>query len=204
MNDAIKMQLSAFVDGELSDNETDLLVRRLSQDRELRQQIAEYLAMGRVMRGESQVAGSELLRQRIIAELGDGPSKEPELPAPVNPRSRFWRPVGGFAVAATVALVAIVGLRQTTTDSDDLAPVEAGIVATSEDAGYTVPNGPDDLLRQYYLSHGETSSDLGANGINARLVSVQLREDVIVDQEAVDQEAEDDSDAAENQSATQP
>ena len=62
-----------------------------------------------------------------------------------------------------------------------------------------MPNAPDDLLRQYYLSHGETSSELGANGINARLVSVQLREDVIVDREA-----EDDSDAAESESATQP
>ena len=198
MNDAIKMQLSAFVDDELSDNETDLLVRRLGQDRELRQQVAEYLAIGRVMRGQPQVVGSERLRERIIAELGDGSAEAPQAPAPANPRLRLWRPLGGFAVAATVALVAIVGLRQMI-DPDDIVPAEAGTTATAEETGYTVPNGPDDLLRQYYLSHGETSSELGANGINARLVSVQLREDVIVDQEA-----EDDSDAAESESATQP
>lgn len=198
MNDAIKMQLSAFVDDELSDNETDLLVRRLGQDRELRQQVAEYLAIGRIMRGQPQVAGSERLRERIIAELGDGPAEEPQTPAPANPGLRLWRPLGGFAVAATVALVAIVGLRQMT-GPDDIVPAEAGITATAEETGYTVPNAPDDLLRQYYLSHGETSSELGANGINARLVSVQLREDVIVDREA-----EDDSDAAESESATQP
>ena len=198
MNDAIKMQLSAFVDDELSDNETDLLVRRLGQDRELRQQVAEYLAIGRIMRGQPQIAGSERLRERIIAELGDGPAEEPQTPAPTNPGLRLWRPLGGFAVAATVALVAIVGLRQMT-GPDDIAPAEAGITATAEETGYTVPNAPDDLLRQYYLSHGETSSELGANGINARLVSVQLREDVIVDREA-----EDDSDAAESESATQP
>ncbi len=199
MNDAIKMQVSAFVDDELSENETDLLVRRLSQDRELREQVAEYLAIGRVMRGQPQVAGSERLRERIAAELGDGTPEEPPAPAPANPRFRWWRPVGGFAVAAGVALVAIVGLRQMA-DTDDLAPAETGITVTAaEDGGYTVPTGPDDLLRQYYLSHGETSSDFGANGINARLVSVQLREDVIVDREA-----EDDADAAENPSVTQP
>ena len=38
MNDAIKMQISAFVDGELPDNECELLLRRLSHDAELRQQ----------------------------------------------------------------------------------------------------------------------------------------------------------------------
>jgi len=37
MNEAIKMQLSAFVDGELPENESELLLRRLSQDAELRQ-----------------------------------------------------------------------------------------------------------------------------------------------------------------------
>jgi len=31
MNEAIRMQVSAFVDGELPENEADLLVRRLSQ-----------------------------------------------------------------------------------------------------------------------------------------------------------------------------
>jgi negative regulator of sigma E activity len=44
------MQVSAFVDGELPENEAELLVRRLSQDAVLRQQVAEYLAIGRIRR----------------------------------------------------------------------------------------------------------------------------------------------------------
>jgi negative regulator of sigma E activity len=71
MNDAIKMQISAFVDGELPQNEAELLLRRLCQDRELRQQAAEYLAMGRVMRGERVVAGLDKLRGRIAGALDD-------------------------------------------------------------------------------------------------------------------------------------
>ena len=51
MNEAIRMQLSAFVDGELPENEAEMLLRRLSQDVELRQQVAEFMAIGRALRG---------------------------------------------------------------------------------------------------------------------------------------------------------
>ena len=34
-----------------------------------------------------------------------------------------------------------------------------------------------------YLSHRETSSDLGASNIHARLVALELREDVLVEAE---------------------
>ena len=40
---------SPFVDGELPDNESELLLRRLSQDAALRQQVAEYLEIGRLV-----------------------------------------------------------------------------------------------------------------------------------------------------------
>ena len=62
MNDAIKTQISAFVDGELPQNEAELLLRRMSHDKELRQQAAEYLALGRAMRGEKTLAGMATLR----------------------------------------------------------------------------------------------------------------------------------------------
>ena len=73
MNDAIKMQISAFVDGELPENEAELLLRRLSHDHELRQVAASYLAMGRLLRGEHSLVGMERLRARIAAELEDRP-----------------------------------------------------------------------------------------------------------------------------------
>ena len=58
MNDAIRMQISAFVDGELPENEAELLLRRMSQDIELRNEVAEYLAIGRLVRGEHGLAGA--------------------------------------------------------------------------------------------------------------------------------------------------
>ena len=45
MNEALRMQISAFVDGELPDNESELLLRRLSQDAVLRQQVGHELML---------------------------------------------------------------------------------------------------------------------------------------------------------------
>ena len=111
MNDAIKMQISAFVDGELPQNEAELLLRRLCQDGELRQQAAEYMCVGRIMRGERTIAGMAQLRQRIAAELDN---QDVQLDAPAEPAAptRFVRPLAGFAIAASVALVALLGLQQ--------------------------------------------------------------------------------------------
>ena len=102
MNDGIKMQISAFVDGELPEAEAQLLLRRLSQDAELRQQAAEYFAIGRAMRGQSSVAGSSGLRSRITAAIDDKlVDMEFEEIEPVG--RRIGRPLAGFAIAATVA-----------------------------------------------------------------------------------------------------
>jgi len=180
MNDAINMQISAFVDGELPQNEAELLLRRLCQDGELRQQAAEYLAMGRAIRGERGVAGIDNLRGRILAALGDTtPQQEPEFIRAARPR--FLRPLAGFAIAATVALVAVLGLQQMAAVPEiDIAP-GTPIAASVDDGSYTVPDQGNDQLRDYYLRHSASSSYFGANSINARLVTLQLREGVIVD-----------------------
>ena len=119
MNEALKMQISAFVDGELPDNESELLLRRLSQDAALRQQVAEYLEIGRLIRRDQEVAGMECGRCRIAAAIGE----ESGLPAVAEPEtvsSSLMTPAGGIAVAAIVAAVALIGLGQLS------APVEDG------------------------------------------------------------------------------
>ena len=69
MNETLKMQISAFVDGELPDNESELLLRRLSQDAAMRQQVAEYLRIGRLIRRDQDVPGIDTLRGRIATPL---------------------------------------------------------------------------------------------------------------------------------------
>lgn len=201
MNDALKMQISAFVDGELPENESELLLRRLSQDQSLRHQAAEYLQIGRLIRREREVPGMGDLRTRIAAALGEQPVESPARAE--QPKSRLLKHAAGFAVAASVAVVALVGLRQVQVDvpgtgelpNQSAANVEA---PAGQAAGYTEPlpaealtGRPGEMLTQYYLSHGATSADLGANGILTRLVALELREEELVGTDANPAEADD-------------
>jgi sigma-E factor negative regulatory protein RseA len=171
MNEGIKMQISAFVDGELPEAEAQLLLRRLSQDVELRQQAAEYFAIGRAMRGQGSVAEIGGLRGRIAAAIDDRLIEEEfnEI-EPVG--RRYGRPLAGFAIAATVAVVAIFGLQQMTTAPgagvDSAAPAVAD--GAAEDS-YTVPN------IDYFQRHSAYSSEVGNNNFDFRRVSADMGED---------------------------
>lgn len=192
MNDAIKMQISAFVDGELPQNEAELLLRRLCQDGELRQQAAEYMAVGRIMRGEKTLVGMAQLRERIAADLDDE-NVQLDLPESQAAPARFARPLVGFAIAATVALVALLGLQQISTGP--AAPEqETPAVAEAVDGSYTVPQVDEDPLRDYYQMHNASASYVGAGSINARLVDFQVREDLVLSAvtaaETVEEDAE--------------
>lgn len=183
------MQVSAFVDGELPENEAELLVRRLSQDAVLRQQVAEYLAIGRIMRGEYSAQGSDVLRERIAAELDERPLQDAADTVAVKKSSRYMRPLAGFAIAASVALVAIIGLRQTAGLDDE---PNAGSLVAEEAIAETVPSLSDEEM-QYLLLQSEAS-----NGFNARWTAAQMRAEYLVeedapeDDEATDEDDEDD------------
>lgn len=193
MNDAIRMQISAFVDGELPENEAELLLRRMSQDIELRQQVADYLAIGRLMRGEVNVPGIDRLHERVAAAISETADDAPALASEQSsavPARRSLRPLAGFAVAATVAMAAIFGLQMTPSVDAPVATTASTPAVTVEEASYTVPEPADDQLRQYYLSHGETASAFGANGFNSRFVTLRLSEEVM-DESAAEDEAAD-------------
>ena len=190
MNDAIKTQISAFVDGELPENESELLLRRMSQDKVLRQQAAEYLALGRAMRGEKTLAGMALLRDRIAAAIDDD-SLEQDLPVAERTGPRLLRPLAGVAIAATVALAAILGLQQVAVMSNGDDAATADSVAEAVSPGYTVPAPAEDKLREYYLRHAASSAYVGAGSINARLVTLEMRGDVLVEMQPEPPPAED-------------
>jgi negative regulator of sigma E activity len=178
MNEGIRMQVSAFVDGELPENEAELLLRRMSQDVELRQEVAEYLAIGRLMRAEPGFAGTDRLHERIAAAIDDRPADAGDS-ADVTTASRAVRPLAGIAIAATVALVAIFALQQT--PGVDELPAEAPLPAVAD----VVPNidAQQERQRQYFLNHAETSSQFGANGMNSRVVTLRFSEDVTPEME---------------------
>lgn len=200
MNEAIKMQISAFVDGELPDSEADLLLRRMSQDAELRRVAADYLELGRVMRGESSVRNVERLRERIAATIDDKIIEQEEV-GPDLESGKALRPLVGIAVAASVALIAIFGL-QMTPGVDTQAPASDTVAETVEDSSYSTPKPLDQQILQYVERHGAVSSELGANGMRARLTTLRRSEEVSVE-EVTDDEA-DSEEASANDSPTQP
>lgn len=186
MNEALRLQVSAYVDGELPDSETELLMRRLSQDQGLRELVADYLRIGRLIRRDREVPGIETLRGRIQAALGEQPAEEIAEPA-MPPGNRFLRPVAGLAIASAVAAVALLGLRQVDPPGAEPIVESAPNATVAARAGYTEPqpsevlnDRPSELLMQYYLSHDATSRDLGANGILTRFVTLELREGELV------------------------
>ena len=193
MNDALKSQISAFVDGELPENETELLLRRLCQDDRLRTQVAVYMRVGRAIRGEPDLAGMTGLRKRVAAGLGED-MVATEIPVERAP-GRFMRPIAGVAIAASVAVMALVGLRQ-------LDPVEQEAITAFGDVqeaiaiegapSYTEPpaadfmsDRPSDRLAQYLVQHGLKSPNLGS-----RLASVEMRGDELETSDAADDAAD--------------
>ena len=51
MSEQIREQVSAFLDGELPSSETELLLKRLTRDPELRQSFGRYALIGENLRG---------------------------------------------------------------------------------------------------------------------------------------------------------
>lgn len=183
MNEALKMQISAFVDGELPENETELLLRRLSQDRSMRQQVAEFLKIGRLIRRDRDVPGMDQLRGRISAALGSDAVAEPEEQKVVG--SRFMTPASGVAVAATVAAIALVGLSQLSgpvgPGVQDAVAIDLGTLYTEPTAEQVLLNQPSERLMDYLRRHGDSSPDMGSSDILYRMATFEIREGELVE-----------------------
>ncbi|MDE0753726.1 MAG: RseA family anti-sigma factor [Woeseiaceae bacterium] len=186
MNDALKMQISAFVDGELPDNEAEFLLRRLSQDAGMRQQVAQYLEIGRMARRDRDIPGMDGLRGRINEALGEEPLVVEGKPEVVG--SKLMTPASGIAVAAAVAVVALIGLSQLSTPDVPVVPIADLPVAIDTGGSYTEPtpdqvlaNQPTERLLEYRRRHDDTSYSLGSNDIISRMVTFELREGELVE-----------------------
>lgn len=126
MTEKIDEQVSAFVDGELLPEESALLYRRLSDDDELRSTWQRYHLIRDALREDM----PEFISNDIIIDenLDDSSAELPAdtLSSTVSKRDRFLKPVAGFAIAASVAMMAIVGVLNST---DQLVEKQAPQVA---------------------------------------------------------------------------
>ena len=81
---------------------------------------------------------------------------------------------------------------QQTIGVDDGDTVTANGTFAENEPGYTVPRPIDDQLRQYYLSHGATATENGANGINSRFVALRFSEEALQESSAGEESAPED------------
>jgi negative regulator of sigma E activity len=126
MSEQIHEQVSAFLDGELPDTETELLLKRLTRDAELRESFGRYALIGEALRGTSPSVLSKSFASRVNRAI-DGEPMPAAVQLQIAKSPRWWRPLAGVGVAAGVAAFAIVALQQRAT-SPNIAQVQPAAI----------------------------------------------------------------------------
>jgi negative regulator of sigma E activity len=197
-NEELDSQLSAMFDDELPAVECELLARRLSRDEELRGRWSRYAAIGATIRAEGGTRLNAELARRVSVAIATEPPvvAEAELPRPRRPSrlfgSRLWAPVGGVAVAASVAAAAILWVRfESPPEGQVIAQVAPGTgsgaaVGQSADSAaaanasdrYVVPKTvprrsivPSTQLANYVVAHSEFSSPVNRRNLLSALMA---------------------------------
>jgi sigma-E factor negative regulatory protein RseA len=196
MSEQIREQVSAFLDGELPNSESELLLKRLTRDGVLRESFGRYALIGEAIRGASRAYLTQGFAGRVNLAIDGEPNSAGGQVAQVH-ASRWWRPFAGAAVAAGVAAVAVVAFQQRA-DAPGLRPALAlnaqsraqvqpaalaqnGAVpaAPREAISYTVPAAsgaapPVGLapgrLTNYVFAHSKYSSGLAQRGVMADML----------------------------------
>jgi sigma-E factor negative regulatory protein RseA len=109
MTDAIREQVSAFLDGELPANESELLLKRLARDGELREVFGRYALYGEAAREGGASHLSRGFAERVNRAIDGELQVAPRVMAVAG--RRWWRPVAGAAIAAGVAAVSVLALQ---------------------------------------------------------------------------------------------
>jgi sigma-E factor negative regulatory protein RseA len=200
MSDSVKEQLSACLDGELPEAELDLLLKRIGREAELRQTLGRYALVSEALKGDKSAAASGTFAANVMAALESEPVAVRSGWRVSPAMLRRLRPVAGFAVAASVAAIAVFSVQRAgmppgvIADAEtDVRPTQTLAVAAPE-TSYTVPTTtstsafvPATRLTNYVVAHSEYSSPLGRRTV---LSGVLSEDDVVPDEPAEDAAAE--------------
>lgn len=178
-------QLSALIDGELDHREIDLVLRRLNRDADARQCWEHYYLISDTLQGHL----PEVLDSDFAARIQQVVEAEPLLPSVSKPFSMWYKPVAGFGVAASVALVAVLGFNPgridespaTATAPQPLAAtipvtvppsfgISQNLINNQQPAGYK-GNLAQSRLNNYLVNHNGYAS---LNGVNTMLPYVRM------------------------------
>ncbi|MGQ0429613.1 MAG: sigma-E factor negative regulatory protein [Gammaproteobacteria bacterium] len=192
MTDRVKEQLSAFLDGELPEPESALLLKRLERDDDLRGALSRYSLIGAVLRSDGDVPAARQVAARVSAAI----AREPAFGA-IAARLRNWRtlvrPLAGLGVAASVATAAVMFVPQygaqvalqpaaVVAEQQPESPIEPvpGLSAAEDEvaATYTTPPAAEmdaalasAELANYLVAHYGYASPLTRRSVVAGLIA---------------------------------
>ena len=174
-------QLSALLDGELPADEIPMAVRRVGRDGELRQAAERYSLIGDAMRDDLPAGRPANLVERVRVAIEASPGPTAAAAASDTSRARLLKYGSGFAVAASVALVALVALpggQQQQAEPPALSATDVASPVPEQrmtiQPVFTRPaGGAPDRLTRYYVNHSEFAPAVIGRGTLTRIIVVQ-------------------------------
>ncbi len=172
--DLAASQLSAMVDGELVDAEINLALRRLSRDGDVQGRWERYHLISDALQGHLPAA----LDAKFAMRLRQAIDREPVSQPTTRSLPTWYKPVTGFALAASVVLAALFGLQLTQPDAaltsnhsiaaatrapSTASPAQTALLSSSSANDANEPT--DARLNSYLVNHNGHASRNSVNGM---------------------------------------
>lgn len=163
MKDTLNEQLSALVDDELDTGEAALLLRQMGKDESLRNRFARYQMVSDALKNNLPAQVDPGFHLRVQAALQDEAAPQ-AVPASMH-FGRLLRPFAGFAVAASVAVVAVLSLQSVRETSSQSTPAVATAPAAADyiraEGQAPVARSSNRDLEAYLVNHNEFAVNRG-------------------------------------------
>lgn len=155
-------QLSALVDGELGPAEGRFLVRQMANDEQARAAWHRYHMIGEAARGVDCVPDLDLanrIRAAVADEASPVQTSEPATNNVVQP-ARWKRPLFGLALAASLAMVAVLVMREAPFGASDPGVAQVADNGAANDTAPDVqwelaPPEVQQRLQGYLANHAQ-------------------------------------------------
>lgn len=166
-------QLSAFIDGELPQEEMELLLRRIERNEGCRGRFSRYISIGSVLRGD--VSQSDRIRVGVMQAVTGIEQPDKELPdKTVKARSGFGLRVGGLAAVAGICGLAVMGVEPSLLGVGGPSEPSVAEVVTPTVAAAIVPK--QGVASEQAVQSDRMNSYLAAHGEHARTISWRVAE----------------------------
>lgn len=175
MTQTLDQQLSALLDGELPEEQYDMLLRRLDAEPEMRERFARYSLIGDVLKdAELQVGALQIadrVRDQISASDVDVPMRSPAARPGIAPG------LLGAGIAAAAAFIVALNLNPSFDEaaSPELATL-ASVATTAPEAGVydsarrARANVAPERMTRYLVSHARYENAASRQFVDSHIV----------------------------------